>query len=333
LAPAALRLAALLPEWSDLHQGHVRARPVGGGAPPRSRNAGRGDRNVARTNGGASRCDSGYATPKVDVSRGSLPRHRSCWCRSGATAAGRCRAAGATWRGARRGRGARGRGESGLPGTDREAPGGLRQAPTRAPAESLHAYKLFFRCDLVGGPQPRATRPPQWAFFAENALPPLSLARVTGGADSGDVRACEESFPSGRLTTDWSPASARCGPQLVPGGPHCVKSRSRPRAYLLSVARRCRRRRGRGRGRGRQDYTSPRPVRPRTNSRPPTRCAPGFRCASPGTRSGCAAYAADTSPADRRADRTHRFVPRARQPVAVIIDLSPRPSGNMKPRA
>ena len=47
------------------------------------------------------------------------------------------------------------------------------------PPESLHAYKLFFRCDLVGGAAATSDETTAVGFFAENALPPLSLARVT----------------------------------------------------------------------------------------------------------------------------------------------------------
>jgi len=47
------------------------------------------------------------------------------------------------------------------------------------PPESLHAYKLFFRCDLLGGAARSSNETTAVGFFAEDALPPLSLARVT----------------------------------------------------------------------------------------------------------------------------------------------------------
>jgi ADP-ribose pyrophosphatase YjhB (NUDIX family) len=47
------------------------------------------------------------------------------------------------------------------------------------PPESFHAYKLFFRCELVGGAAAASHETTAVGFFAENALPPLSLARVT----------------------------------------------------------------------------------------------------------------------------------------------------------
>lgn len=47
------------------------------------------------------------------------------------------------------------------------------------PPESFHAYKLFFRCELVGGAAATSDETTAVGFFAENALPPLSLPRVT----------------------------------------------------------------------------------------------------------------------------------------------------------
>jgi ADP-ribose pyrophosphatase YjhB (NUDIX family) len=47
------------------------------------------------------------------------------------------------------------------------------------PPESFHAYKLFFRCDLVGGAAATSAETAAVGFFDEDALPPLSRARVT----------------------------------------------------------------------------------------------------------------------------------------------------------
>jgi len=47
------------------------------------------------------------------------------------------------------------------------------------PPASIHAYKLFFRCDLVGGAEATSDETSAVGFFAEDALPPLSLGRVT----------------------------------------------------------------------------------------------------------------------------------------------------------
>lgn len=41
-----------------------------------------------------------------------------------------------------------------------------------------HAYKLFFLCDLVGGEATSSYETSGASFFAEDALPPLSLTRV-----------------------------------------------------------------------------------------------------------------------------------------------------------
>ncbi|MDR3719486.1 MAG: NUDIX hydrolase [Bryobacteraceae bacterium] len=42
----------------------------------------------------------------------------------------------------------------------------------------FHAYKLFFLCDLVGGNAAPSYETDGAGFFAEDALPPLSLTRV-----------------------------------------------------------------------------------------------------------------------------------------------------------
>lgn len=44
-----------------------------------------------------------------------------------------------------------------------------------------HAYKLFFLCDLVGGAAKTSYETLDVDFFAEDALAPLSMARVTPG--------------------------------------------------------------------------------------------------------------------------------------------------------
>jgi ADP-ribose pyrophosphatase YjhB (NUDIX family) len=47
------------------------------------------------------------------------------------------------------------------------------------PPHPFHVYKLFFRCELTGGASARSMETDGAAFFRENELPPLSLARVT----------------------------------------------------------------------------------------------------------------------------------------------------------
>jgi ADP-ribose pyrophosphatase YjhB (NUDIX family) len=47
------------------------------------------------------------------------------------------------------------------------------------PPMPFHVYKLFFLCDLVEGAPQTSTEIEDLAFFPENELPPLSLARVT----------------------------------------------------------------------------------------------------------------------------------------------------------
>lgn len=46
------------------------------------------------------------------------------------------------------------------------------------PPYPFHAYKLFFLCDLVGGEATSSYETDGAGFFAEDALPPLSLTRV-----------------------------------------------------------------------------------------------------------------------------------------------------------
>jgi ADP-ribose pyrophosphatase YjhB (NUDIX family) len=47
------------------------------------------------------------------------------------------------------------------------------------PAISFHAYKIFFQCELIGGAPALSHETSGVDWFAEDALPPLSLTRVT----------------------------------------------------------------------------------------------------------------------------------------------------------
>ena len=47
------------------------------------------------------------------------------------------------------------------------------------PPMPLHTYKLLFLCDLIGGEITPSFETPEVAFFPRNALPKLSIARVT----------------------------------------------------------------------------------------------------------------------------------------------------------
>ena len=47
------------------------------------------------------------------------------------------------------------------------------------PPMPLHAYKLLFLCDLIGGEAAPSFETPEVAFFPRHALPKLSIARVT----------------------------------------------------------------------------------------------------------------------------------------------------------
>jgi len=47
------------------------------------------------------------------------------------------------------------------------------------PPIPFHAYKLFFQCELTGGAPASSGETDEVGWFAEDALPPLSLTRVT----------------------------------------------------------------------------------------------------------------------------------------------------------
>jgi hypothetical protein len=48
------------------------------------------------------------------------------------------------------------------------------------PPMSFHVYKLYFQCELLGGnPLAASTETDGVSFFYRNALPELSLSRVT----------------------------------------------------------------------------------------------------------------------------------------------------------
>ena len=49
------------------------------------------------------------------------------------------------------------------------------------PPFAFHVYKLFVRCEIVGGAAAASTETDEVAFFREDALPPLSRSRVTDG--------------------------------------------------------------------------------------------------------------------------------------------------------
>jgi ADP-ribose pyrophosphatase YjhB (NUDIX family) len=50
-----------------------------------------------------------------------------------------------------------------------------------SPAFPFHVYKFFVRCDIVGGRPAASAETTAVDFFAETALPPLSISRVTEG--------------------------------------------------------------------------------------------------------------------------------------------------------
>ena len=49
------------------------------------------------------------------------------------------------------------------------------------PPFASHLYKMFFLCEIVGGAPAATLETYGCEFFSENALPPLSLTRITHG--------------------------------------------------------------------------------------------------------------------------------------------------------
>ncbi len=47
------------------------------------------------------------------------------------------------------------------------------------PPYIFHVYKLFFRCELIGGQPKESMETGGVGFFAEDDLPPLSITRTT----------------------------------------------------------------------------------------------------------------------------------------------------------
>jgi len=54
-----------------------------------------------------------------------------------------------------------------------------RSKQGHVPVLPFHVYKLFFLCELIGGEAATSFETSEVGFFAENALPELSLSRVT----------------------------------------------------------------------------------------------------------------------------------------------------------
>jgi ADP-ribose pyrophosphatase YjhB (NUDIX family) len=54
-----------------------------------------------------------------------------------------------------------------------------REAQGHVPSFPYHVYKLFFRCELIGGEARPNEEASEIAFFGRDALPELSVSRVT----------------------------------------------------------------------------------------------------------------------------------------------------------
>jgi ADP-ribose pyrophosphatase YjhB (NUDIX family) len=53
-----------------------------------------------------------------------------------------------------------------------------RERQGHVPPFPYHVYKLFFHCEIIGGEARKTVESSESAFFAENALPELSVSRV-----------------------------------------------------------------------------------------------------------------------------------------------------------
>lgn len=67
------------------------------------------------------------------------------------------------------------------------------------PPFPVHVYKIFFRCDIVGGSARPSHETTEVAFFGETELPELSVARVT----AGQIHRLFEHYRDPNLPTDF----------------------------------------------------------------------------------------------------------------------------------
>ena len=75
-----------------------------------------------------------------------------------------------------------------------------RERQGHVPSFPFHVYKLFFRCEIVGGAPRPNEEASEIAFFAEDELPELSVSRVTPAQIKGFFRDLRN--PSGNTDFD-----------------------------------------------------------------------------------------------------------------------------------
>jgi len=143
----------------------------------------------------------GYATPKVDVrgvvfdgERLLLVRETSdgLWTLPGGWADVNESPAAATVREVREESGVETRAAKLLAVYD-------RSLHEHEPAFPYHVYKLYFRCDIVGGQPAGSIETSEAAYFPEDDLPPLSRSRVT----DRQLRRMFEHYRHPNLPTDF----------------------------------------------------------------------------------------------------------------------------------
>jgi ADP-ribose pyrophosphatase YjhB (NUDIX family) len=68
-----------------------------------------------------------------------------------------------------------------------------------APLHAFHVYKLFIRCEILGGEPRPSLETLEVAFFPEDRIPELSVARVT----PGQIARCFEHFRNPEWPADF----------------------------------------------------------------------------------------------------------------------------------
>ena len=74
-----------------------------------------------------------------------------------------------------------------------------REKHPHQPPYVQHVYKVFVRCEIIGGEAAPSMETEAVAFFGEHAIPPLSLARVT----PGQIARCFEHLRQPDLPADF----------------------------------------------------------------------------------------------------------------------------------
>jgi ADP-ribose pyrophosphatase YjhB (NUDIX family) len=74
-----------------------------------------------------------------------------------------------------------------------------REKHSHTPPFPFHVYKIFLRCEIIGGSEKPSSETDAVGFFGETEIPELSIGRVT----PGQVRRLFEHYRSPELPTDF----------------------------------------------------------------------------------------------------------------------------------